>query len=106
MPATHLWYPDPPEGQECVENSHGLETALTWKQHKWLHSQSMDLACNPNLTAEEARNVPASGNTHTRSLFQLESWSREQDWKIQNGGWLEMVKGEGGGVRVTFDSKS
>ena len=104
MSTTHLWYPDPPEGQECVENSQGLITALSWKQHKWLHSQSMDLACNPNLTAEETRIVPASGNIHT--LFQLESWSREQDWKIQNGGWLEMVKGEGGRVRVTFGSKS
>lgn len=50
--------------------------------------------------------VPVSGNTHALSLFQWENWSREYSWKIQDGGWLEMFKAGGGGVQLTFGSKS
>lgn len=58
----------------------------------------------PQPNAEEARIVPASGNIHTL-LFQLESWSREQDWKIQmvdDWKWSRVREVE---AWVTFDFK-
>lgn len=43
---------------------------------------------------------------HMLSLFFWEKWSREQDWKIQDGRWLEMVKAGDDEVQLTFNSES